>query len=222
MKFAVNYLRQVWAGLAVLLALTVILGIGYPAAVWGVSRLGAPAAEGSPLRDSAGCVVGSSLLGVDPQVKPDGPDPFFHTRVVGSVSESNAMAPGDPAAGLPSNLGPSSTTLADFTTQRRILIGAREGVPPSAVPTDAATGSGSGLDPQISPAYAELQVSRVARENAVSPDRVRQLVAENTAGRQLGFLGAERVNVTALNVALGLRAPSCAMARRCTSSTSLR
>ncbi len=204
-----SYLRQVWAGASVLLVLTVILGVAYPAGVWAVSRLDSASAEGSPLRDSAGCVVGSSLLGVDPQVPAGEPDPYFHTRVVGSVSAEDAMAPGSPAAGLPTNQGPSSQALAGFVEQRRALVAARESVPPETVPADALTGSGSGLDPQISPAYAELQVARVARENGMSPETVRGLVAEHTAGRQLGFLGEEGVHVPALNVALGLTAPGC-------------
>ena len=92
---------------------------------------------------------------------------------------------------------------------RRAAIASREQVPPDRVPADAVTGSGSGIDPQISPAYAELQVPRVARETGLSEDRVRELVAEHTEGRQLGFLGAARVDVPELNVALGLTAPGC-------------
>ncbi|HEY5857976.1 MAG TPA: potassium-transporting ATPase subunit C, partial [Aldersonia sp.] len=76
-------------------------------------------------------------------------------------------------------------------------------------PVDAVTGPGSGLDPHISPAYAAIQVPRVARVNGLSEDRVRELVAEHTDPRTLGFLGAERVNVGELNLALGLTAPGC-------------
>lgn len=209
MRFAIGFLKQVWAGLLMLLALTVILGVLYPAAVWGVARIGDGSAEGSPVTDAAGCVVGSRWIGVDPQVAPGAPDPFFHNRVVGSVADGDPFAPGDPAAGAPSNQGPSSVVLAGFVEARRAAIAAREGVAPADVPVDAVTGSGSGIDPHISPAYAALQVPRVARVNGLTEDRVRDLVAQNTDGRGLGFLGAERVNVLELNVALGLTAPGC-------------
>ncbi|QBJ95124.1 potassium-transporting ATPase subunit C [Rhodococcus sp. ABRD24] len=212
MRFAIGFLKQVWAGLLVLLALTAILGVLYPAAVWGVSRISSGSAEGSPVSDAAGCVVGSRWIGVDPQVEADQPDPFFHNRVVGSVADDDAFATGDPAAALPTNQGPSSEALAGFIEQRRAAIAEREGVAPQAVPVDALTGSGSGVDPHISPEYAALQVPRVAAVNGLSEERVRELVSENTEGRQLGFLGSERVNVLELNLALGLTAPGCGAA----------
>ena len=210
MRFTIGFAKQVWAGLLVLLALTVVLGVIYPAAVWGVSRISSGSAEGSPVTDAAGCVVGSAWVGVDPQVAEGQQDPFFHNRVVGSVSDEDPFATGDPAAALPSNQGPSSEVLAGFVIERRAAIAAREGVDPASVPVDAVTGSGSGIDPHISPAYAELQVARVAANNGISEDKVRDLVAEHTDGRQLGFLGVERVNVLELNLALGLTAPTCA------------
>lgn len=209
MRFTIGLVKQVWAGLLVLLALTVILGVIYPAAVWGVSRIGSGSAEGSPVRDSNGCVVGSRWVGVDPQVGAGAPDPFFHNRVTGSVSDEDPFAPGDPATALPTNQGPSSEILAAFIAERRAAIAERDGVRQDQVPVDAVTGSGSGIDPHISPAYAEIQVRRVAAENRLDEQRVRQLVAEHTEGRQLGILGAERVNVLELNLALGLTAPSC-------------
>ncbi|UOT01975.1 potassium-transporting ATPase subunit C [Rhodococcus opacus] len=212
MRFLIGLLRQTWAGLLVLLALTAVLGVLYPAAVWGVSRIGAGAAEGSPVRDSTGCVVGSRWVGVDPQVPSGEPDPFFHNRVTGSVADQDPFVPGDPATALPTNQGPSSEILATFIADRRAAIATREGVDPAEVPADAVTGSGSGIDPHISPAYAALQVPRVAAENGLSETRVRQLVDENTEGRQLGFLGEERVNVLELNLALGRTAPECTAA----------
>jgi K+-transporting ATPase ATPase C chain len=201
----IGLLRQTWAGLLVLLALTLILGIGYPAAVWTVSRIDSSTAEGSALVDADGCTVGSRLIGIDPQVPAGEPDPFFHTRVLGSAATQDPFTPGDPAASATSNLGPSSGTLADFVARRRTAIAERDGVDPAAVPADAVTGSGSGLDPQISPAYAAIQVPRVARVNGMPEDRVRQLVEEHTAPRTFGFLGAERVDVPELNLALGPR-----------------
>lgn len=204
-----SFLRQLRAGALMLLMLTVVVGGIYPAAVWVVSRLDTAAAEGAPLTDADGCVVGSRLIGVDPQVAPGEPDPYFHPRVVGSIAADDPFAPGDPAAALPSNLGPNSDTLTWFVQARRDAIAAREGVPAEEVPADAVTGSGSGVDPHISPEYAALQIPRVARVTGLGVDRVRELVAEHTDGRQLGFLGAERVNVPELNVALGLTAPGC-------------
>ena len=90
MRFLIGLLRQTWAGLLVLLALTAVLGVLYPAAVWGVSRIGAGAAEGSPVRDTTGCVVGSRWVGVDPQVPAGEPDPFFHNRVTGANNARRA------------------------------------------------------------------------------------------------------------------------------------
>ncbi|MEU5844547.1 potassium-transporting ATPase subunit C [Rhodococcus sp. NPDC047139] len=208
--FVASLMRSARVGLMLLVALTVIVGVAYPAAVWAVGRVGSAGAEGSPLTDANGCVVGSSLIGVDPQVPAGQPDPFFHLRVVGSVADGDAFAPGDPAAALPSNQGPSSEILAGFVEERRASIAAREDVTPQSVPVDAVTGSGSGIDPHISPAYAALQVPRVARVTGLPEERVRELVAEHTEGRQLGFLGARRVDVPELNVALGLTAPRCA------------
>jgi K+-transporting ATPase ATPase C chain len=207
-------LRQLRPALVVVALFTLLCGLAYPVAVWGLSRLDTHSAEGSIVRDSAGCPVGSALLATDPQVEPGQPDPYFHARVAGSGDQTDptlaAMAPGDPAAGAPSNLGPSNPDLAQWVTTRREVIARREGVDPDQVPVDAVTASGSGLDPHISPEYAAIQVDRVARENNLSPAKVRDLVAEHTDGRQLGFLGQPRVRVTELNVALGLTAPGCA------------
>ncbi len=206
-------LRQIGAGLRVLLLLTVLLGLVYPLFIWGVSRIGVTSAEGSPLRDSAGCVVGSELIGVDPQVPAGQPDPFFHLRLDGDPSAADpaqgALTPGDPAAAAANNLGPNNETLVAFIDARRAAIAARENVAPATVPADAVTSSGSSIDPQISPAYAALQIPRVARENGLTVAQVGALVLEHTHGRQLGFLGAARVDVPALNVALGLTAPVC-------------
>ncbi|MEO7077571.1 MAG: potassium-transporting ATPase subunit C, partial [Rhodococcus sp. (in: high G+C Gram-positive bacteria)] len=110
---------------------------------------------------------------------------------------------------LPTNQGPSSEALAAFVEERREVIAERENVDPAAVPVDALTGSGSGIDPDISPAYAQIQIERVATVNGMSKDTVASLVADHTDGRQFGFLGSETVNVAELNLALGLTAPGC-------------
>ncbi|NLU84862.1 potassium-transporting ATPase subunit C [Rhodococcus sp. HNM0569] len=202
-------LAQLRPAVVVLAALTVVLGIGYPAVVWLAGRAVHEQSEGSALADANGCVIGSSLIGVDPQVEAGQPDPYFHTRVTGAAAADDAFAVSDPAAALPSNLGPSSDTLAKFVAQRRAAVAAREQVDPSLVPTDAVTGSGSGIDPHISPEYAQLQVARVAEVNGLSEQHVLDLVHRHTDGATAGFLGAARVNVPELNVALGLTAPTC-------------
>lgn len=215
--------RQLRPALTAIALFTLLCGLAYPAAIWALSRTDTSSAEGSILLDGAGCKVGSALLSTDPQVSPGQFDPFFHARVVGNSSLTSgslddpaasdhtaaAMAPGDPAAGLPSNKGPSNPDLAAWVDLRRQLIADRESVPGSAVPADAVTGSGSGLDPHISPEYAALQVPRVARENVRTEQQVRELVATHTDGRQFGILGQPRVRVTELNLALGLTAPAC-------------
>ncbi|MGH3952476.1 MAG: potassium-transporting ATPase subunit C [Mycobacterium sp.] len=195
-KVVIAWLRQSVAGLVVLLGLTVVLGIAYPATVWVFGRIDSAAAEGSPLTDRNGCVVGSSLIGVDPQAT--GADPYFHTRTSG-----------DPAAGLPSNQGPNSEKLKADIEARRTTIASRESVDPARIPADAVTGSGSSLDPDISPEYAALQIPRVAAATGLSQARVKELVDAHTSSRQWGILGGPRVNVPTLNVALGLTGPPC-------------
>jgi K+-transporting ATPase ATPase C chain len=98
-----------------------------------------------------------------------------------------------------SQYGPNSPDQLALVQERRAAVAALEGVAPSQVPPDALTASGSGLDPQISPAYAALQVNRVARERGLSVAQVEQLVKNNTKGRTLGFLGEPTVNVVTLN-----------------------
>jgi K+-transporting ATPase ATPase C chain len=193
--------RQSWAGLRLILVLTVLLGILYPLAVWAVSRLPGleNKAEGSMITAN-GHVVGSALIGVDAVPANPAADPYFHARP--SASAKGALGPGDPSTSGASNQAGDSSALVKMIQERRMLIAARDGVSPSAVPTDAVTASGSGLDPDISPTYAALQVNRVARVTGLPVDRVRQLVAANTHGRSLGVLGAPGVNITRLNLAI--------------------
>jgi len=112
------------------------------------------------------------------------------------------LGPGDPSTSGASNLAGDSPNLLKAVNQRRALIAAREGVAPSAVPPDAVTASGSGVDPDISPAYAQLQLARVARVTGLPVPRVAQLVAACTDGRTLGIFGDPGVNVTQLNLAV--------------------
>ncbi|WLP89307.1 potassium-transporting ATPase subunit C [Gordonia sp. NB41Y] len=196
-----GFVRQCGAALAVLVVLTVVLGGAYPAVVWAVSRIDTTSAEGSPVTDAHGCVVGSSLIGVDPQVPAGQPDSFLHARVAGAPDDP--MAPGDPAASAASNLGPNSPELAAAITARRMIIAQREGVSPAQVPADAVTASGSGLDPDISPAYAALQVPRIARATGRTPAQVQAIIDAHTSGRQWGYLGEPGVDVLEVNLALG-------------------
>ncbi|HEX6358412.1 K(+)-transporting ATPase subunit C [Actinophytocola sp.] len=186
--------RQSLAGLRVLLVLTVLTGVLYPLGVWVVSRVpGLRAnAEGSVV-EVDGHAVGSDLIGVDPVAKDPNHDPWFHTR---------PSAVTDPSTSGGSNKGGFDEDLVAAIKERKVAIAEREGVAESQIPADAVTASASGLDPQISPAYAELQVPRVARENGLSEEEVRALVAQNTDGRGLGFLGEPGVNVLKLNLAV--------------------
>ena len=171
-----------------------LLGIGYPLVVWGVGRIAfADQTQGSlVVRD--GQVVGSSLIGQS--FAPEGGDatPWFQSPP--SAGDYDALA------SAATNAGPNSEDLAAAVEERRSEVAGREGVDPGSVPGDALHASASGLDAEISPAYAALQVDRVARSRGLPPDQVRDLVAEHTRGRTLGFLGQPRVNVVTLNLAL--------------------
>ena len=180
--------RQSLAGLRLLLVMTVLLGIGYPTAVWAAGQAFGDRADGSPVRLD-GEVVGSRLIGQQFEG-----EEWFLPRP--SVSDYDTLASG------PSNLGPLSADLLASIEERRVEVAAREGVDESEVPADAVTASASGLDPHISPAYAALQAPRVAEANGLPLDEVERLVEEHTAGRGLGFLGEPGVNVLELNLAV--------------------
>ena len=182
-----DFLRQTLTGLKALLVLTVLLGIGYPATVWAVGQVAFhDQASGQIVGDK-----GSRLIGQNFAVKDDA---WFHSRP--SANDYDTLASG------PSNLGPSNPDLLAAIKERQQKIALVEGVDVDDIPADAATASGSGLDPYISPAYASLQVDRVARARGMSVGAVRKAVVDNTHGRQLGFLGQPRVNVFELNLAL--------------------
>ena len=180
--------RQSVAALRLLVAMTVILGIAYPVALWGVAQAFGDRAAGQPVTVE-GQVVGSRLIGQDFTG-----DQWFHPR-----PSPNGY---DALASAPSNLGPTNPELLTAIAERRTAIAESESVPPSAVPPDAVTGSGSGLDPQISVPYAQLQAARVARTNDLSLTAVTELIALHTEGRFLGFHGEPAVNVLELNVAV--------------------
>jgi potassium-transporting ATPase KdpC subunit len=189
--------RQYLAAVRALLVLTVLLGLAYPLVLTGVGAVAfRHQADGSKLTLD-GRTVGSSLLGQSFSDAQGNPLPqWFQPR-------PSAAGDGyDPTASSASNLGPSNPELVDEIRQRRAQVAAFNGVAPAAVPADAVTASGSGLDPDISPAYARLQVARVAKARHLPVARVENLVTTVEQGRTIGFLGEPRVNVVELNAAL--------------------
>ena len=195
---ATTLLRHSAAGLRVLLVLTAVLGLAYPLAVTGVAQVLLPwQANGSLLTAtgertrSVDEAVGSALVG-QPFTGPE----WFHPRPSAAGEGYDTLASGG------SNLGPLNPDLLATVEERRAAVATAEGVGPGAVPPDAVTASASGLDPHVSPEYADLQVARVAAARGLTPEQVRDLLAEHTAGRTLGILGAPRVNVLTLNLAL--------------------
>ncbi|MER8086660.1 potassium-transporting ATPase subunit KdpC [Streptomyces sp. NPDC058316] len=187
--------------LRMLLAFTVITGIAYPLLVTGIAQAGLSHRANGSMLTTNGRPVASSLIGQDfalPKKNPHDaqeplrPDPgWFQPRPsAGGYDPTNSGA---------SNLGPNSTDLIRSVGERRAAVAAFDGVPPESVPADAVTAGGSGLDPEISPAYAYEQVDRVAKARHLAPAEVRTLVSRHVRGRVLGFLGQERVNVVELN-----------------------
>lgn len=183
-------LRQLSTALRALLVLTLLLGVVYPLVVTGIGALAFPDRSRGSLIVRDGTVVGSRLLG-----QTFAGEQWFLPRP--SAGEYDGLASGG------SNLGPNEPDLVTSIDELRADVAAREGVDPAQVPPDAVTASASGLDPHISPAYAELQVARVAAARGRPEAEVRALVAAHTEGRTLGFLGQPRVNVVELNAALG-------------------
>lgn len=200
MNALTGYLRQSGTAIRFLVLATLVLGLAYPAAVFGVGQLIAPyQANGSILRDGAGAPAASALIA---QVKDDDgtQDPaWFHARP--------SAVGWDPASSSASNLGPNDAKLTDAVNANRAAIAEAEGVQPSDVPADAVTASGSGLDPGISPEYARLQVPRVAAAHQLGTEVVQELVDKNTSSGLAAFLGQPTVNVTGLNLDVAAAGP---------------
>ncbi|WP_332643913.1 potassium-transporting ATPase subunit KdpC [Aeromicrobium sp.] len=186
-----TFIRQCFVGLKVLVVMTVVLGVAYPAAVWGVGQVAFNDKASGQIVSHQGEDVGSAIIGQDFKVEDA---QWFHGRP--SASEYDGLASGG------SNLGGSNPDLLRAITERQQAVADAEGVSVGEVPADAVTASGSGLDPYISPEYAALQIERVAKARNLSVEAVRKLVDEHTYGRQLGFLGEAKVNVLELNLAL--------------------
>lgn len=202
MNALTGYLRQAGTAVRFLLFATLILGVAYPLAVFGVGQLIAPyQANGSIIKDSAGTPAASALIIQASANNAGTQDPrWFHARP--------SAVKWNPASSSASNLGPNDPKLLDAVTANRAAVAAAEGISKDQVPADAVTASGSGLDPDISPAYAKLQVRRVAAAQHLSTDTVMSLVTKHTTGGLAAFLGQPSVNVTALNVDLSATAQS--------------
>jgi len=181
--------KQLIVAIAYTIVTTVIFGLGYPLLVTGLSQLLFPKQANGSLIVKNGQVVGSRLLGQSFSA-----DKYFHPR------PSNAGSGYDPLASGGSNLGPTNQALVTRVEQD-VARWQKEnpGVP---IPSDLVTSSGSGLDPDISPASAAFQVARVANARGASQDQIRTIVAKHTQGRQWGIFGEARVNVLELNLDL--------------------
>jgi K+-transporting ATPase ATPase C chain len=198
MKDLYTLFRQSLAGLRLLLAATLVLGVAYPLLVTGVAQVVAP------WRAHGSMVTATGAHTTDP-------DEAVGSELIGQLVDDPALfQPRPSAAGdgydtlstYGSNLGPENPDLVAVIQARQAEIAEREGVPVSEIPPDAVTASGSGLDPHISVPYAELQVPRVAAANGLSEDTVRELVDDHTDGRLFGVLGEPHVNVLLLNIAV--------------------
>jgi len=186
-------MRDLAISIKMTVVLTLLVGLAYPLAMVGLARVLFPfQSAGSPIRRD-GQIVGSALIGqsfTSPR--------YFHGR------PSTAGDKGyDATASGGSNLAPTNRSLIDTVRKHLKETAESEAVSsPAQVPVDLVTASGSGLDPDISPAAAELQVPRVAKVRHLSEDRVRELVSRNSSSRFLGIFGEPRVNVLMLNLAL--------------------
>ncbi|MFM0348538.1 potassium-transporting ATPase subunit KdpC [Paraburkholderia sp. RL17-347-BIC-D] len=178
--------------LVIFILMTVITGVLYPVVVTALGRGAFAAQAGGSLIEKNGKPVGSKLIGQ----QFDAPYYFWGRLSATSPMPYNAQSSGG------SNLGPTNPALADEIKGRLDALKAAGNDMSQPVPVDLVTSSGSGLDPQISPAAAAYQVERVAKARSLPVDQVRDLVASNTQGRQFGIFGEARVNVLQLNLAL--------------------
>ena len=209
-----NTARLLWAGLRALLVLTLVTGVIYPLVVTGIAQAAFHSkANGSEIK-SDGKVVGSSLIGQSynlplrkGQETPDADLKWFQGRPANGLGSNSINTQYTLILSGATNLAGDNKVLIQQVKDAKAAVVKDNSVPgytvtPAQVPADAVTSSGSGLDPDISPAYAELQVHRIAARNNLSADRVEKLVKDHTTGRTLGFIGEPRVNVLELNIAL--------------------
>jgi len=202
-------LKEIRPAIILLIALTLITGLGYPLALTAIAGAIFPKQAQGSLIERDGKVVGSALIGQEFKE-----DKYFHGRPSATTapdpndSTKTVPAPYNAANSGGSNLGPTSKALADRVKDDVEKLKAEN--PSMPVPLDLVTTSASGLDPDISPAAAMFQVPRVAKARNMAEDKVRDLIAQNTRGRLLGAIGEPRVNVLALNLALDAAGAKCA------------
>jgi len=199
-----SFVRQHLAALRMLLAFTVLCGIIYPVVMWGVAQVAFKNQADGSLVTLNGKVVGSSLLCQEFVDAKGNPLPqYFQPRPSNAVNSSDKTDYGcDAGFSAASNLGPNNPQLLTNVKQRQQQIAAFDHVPVSEIPPDAVTASGSGLDPDISPQYAAIQVNRVAAARHLPAATVQGLVSKNTKARNIEFLGEPAVDVVTLNIAL--------------------
>ena len=185
-----NLLKHVYPTVAFAIVLTVLVGIIYPFAMTGLSGLIFKEKARGSLIERNGKIIGSRLIG-----QPFNGPGYFRSRPSAAGSGYDATASGG------TNLGPTSKKLFEEQVKVRAKQ-LRDEDPNLRIPIDLITSSASGLDPHISPAAAEFQIPRVARERRMSEDEVRQLVRKHTEERQFGVLGEPRINVLELNMGL--------------------
>ncbi len=189
-------MRALVSSIVAIVVFTAVLGFGYPALMTGFAAVAFPNKAKGSLIEVNGKVVGSKLA-AQAFTKPQ----YFHPRPSATAPRYNA------GATTFANLGPTNSELAKMIKQRALAILAREkpynpSVTVGDIPVDAVTTSASGIDPDISPAYAALQARRVAAVRGLPLATVQRLIDENTDGRSLGFFGEPGVNVLELNIAL--------------------
>jgi K+-transporting ATPase ATPase C chain len=204
-----SFIRQHIAALRGLLLFTVLTGIIYPLAMLGIAQGAFNHQANGSLVSFHDRVIGSSLLCQEFVDAKGNPLPqYFQPRPSAASSGASNDFGCNPLFSAASNLGPNNPKLVQEIKQRQAQIAAFDHVKVSAIPPDAVTASASGLEPFISPANAAIQVDRVAAARSISPAQVRALVANNTQGRTIGFLGEPRVNVLLLNRALDAKYPA--------------
>jgi potassium-transporting ATPase KdpC subunit len=181
--------RNVYIAIRFTVVTTIVFGLGYPLLVTGLSQWIFPKQANGSLIERNGQVVGSRLIG-----QPFSGDKYFHPR------PSMAGSGYDPTASGGSDLGPTNQALV--TRVEQDVAKWQKENPRKPIPADLVTSSGSGLDPDISPASAEFQIARVAQARGMNPEEVRRIVAKHTEARQFGLFGEARVNVLELNLEL--------------------
>jgi potassium-transporting ATPase KdpC subunit len=189
-------LSQLWPALRINIFLTILLGVGYPLAVTGISQVLFPHKANGSLISKNGQVIGSELLGQN-----FSKSEYFQPR------PSAAGNGYDPTASGGSNYGPTNQKLIDRVKASVDQFHKDNPDFKGPIPADLLTASGSGLDPDISPASAAAEVPRVAKARGMTLDQLNQLVAEHTQSPELGILGEPRVNVLELNLALDQQYP---------------